>query len=868
MIGVLLMLSACALPAAPTPAPVLPQSNTQQPNGATGPQVITFGIYAFERSLYQPFVEQFNQQNLDVQVQIVLIDPVVERLIDKPWGEELARAVLSAADTTTTRYVLPEFFQADYVVNLTDFMQADASFNQADFYPMALPPTNTAPIYLLPSTVWVNTVGYNKQIWDSKGLPSPPTSLPWQEFLSLSEQLAEQQNEQPVYGFVDVTPYWHLRRAILAEGINLQTTALATVDLTARPFVAALEQTVQQARTKILLVKPRDTSGLHFDNQRRELILNGQVGMWPSADFVLIDDRVQQYGLTFEVGTLVRDSFPGQAPTVQGYLISAGTQHPDEAWRWIHFLSQQHTVDFMGYADPSIAPARRSLAERQRYFDQFAPDLATAIQRFLEEPGTPREANDSTALLQPLLEDAFFAVLNDDQSAEQVLAIAQTKFQERLIQVRATATDQPPSAPIVVATSRPATASTATRINFGVSGSLEESVRAAANQFNAEQDAVEVVIKTDPTARSISDIAVENDCFVWPAPPTAEDTVSLMDLRPFLDADATLPATAFPSAVLASMQHDGTLYGLPLHVMLPTLGVNQILLDQAGLTLPSDAQADDMLALAQQLTSGNGDQRQYGYASATGNLTDDVRFWLGRLKARLGTMNGDQLQPTLTDPQTVAAARTILTLLRDHTPHTHLTGYSQSTLQNSDQGRASIEAGQVGLWVNQFNTGLSAMPTTTFTPQVAPIPLAGVGLTTEDVGVSGLYIKVVTPHAQACWQWLVALSGGDAAVSSGSNYSLRLAARSTNTDSEQQALATLYRTALNQPAGFTPTVPLWLDPFWFYRAVDRAVQGGDLERELQEAQTLTEAHLACIQGGGQPGPCARQVDPTYEGFSQ
>jgi hypothetical protein len=56
-----------------------------------------------------------------------------------------------------------------------------------------------------------------------------------------------------------------------------------------------------------------------------------------------------------------------------------------------------------------------------------------------------------------------------------------------------------------------------------------------------------------------------------------------------------------------------------------------------------------------------------------------------------------------------------------------------------------------------------------------------------------------------------------------------------------------------------------IDYFWFFRAIDRALQGKYLERELIGAQTLTEQYLTCVRGGTPDRTCARQVDPDYRG---
>jgi len=56
-----------------------------------------------------------------------------------------------------------------------------------------------------------------------------------------------------------------------------------------------------------------------------------------------------------------------------------------------------------------------------------------------------------------------------------------------------------------------------------------------------------------------------------------------------------------------------------------------------------------------------------------------------------------------------------------------------------------------------------------------------------------------------------------------------------------------------------------VNDYWLLKAINQAAQGKNLERELAQAQDLTEQYLACVRGGGQPGLCAQQVDPDYQG---
>jgi hypothetical protein len=75
-----------------------------------------------------------------------------------------------------------------------------------------------------------------------------------------------------------------------------------------------------------------------------------------------------------------------------------------------------------------------------------------------------------------------------------------------------------------------------------------------------------------------------------------------------------------------------------------------------------------------------------------------------------------------------------------------------------------------------------------------------------------------------------------------------------------------YTNLFKQPE--LPATTPAIDYFWFFRAVDRALQGGNLDRELTEAQTLTEQHLGCVRSGGKPSACATQIDPQYQGLGE
>ena len=131
-----------------------------------------------------------------------------------------------------------------------------------------------------------------------------------------------------------------------------------------------------------------------------------------------------------------------------------------------------------------------------------------------------------------------------------------------------------------------------------------------------------------------------------------------------------------------------------------------------------------------------------------------------------------------------------------------------------------------------------------------------------------MYISARTDKQQACWTWLKYFSTSTSVV--GGLPARRSVAESDAVNQNMPGMAAVYQAyvaALDRagqlaPGGDAPGV-LSIDYYWFYRAIDQALQGKDLERELAEAQALTEQYVACVRSGSQRQACVQQADPNY-----
>ncbi|HEX9370890.1 MAG TPA: extracellular solute-binding protein, partial [Roseiflexaceae bacterium] len=529
----------------------------------------------------------------------------------------------------------------------------------------------------------------------------------------------------------------------------------------------------------------------------------------------------------------------------------------------------------------TTVPARKSVAERSRYWQKADPQIGAALKAALDSPAARR----MSGLTPPPIFDSFgfdevlVQVMHGEKTARAALAEAQRAREQRLAQQPPTS---PTPAPLVVATPIPEAAPSATTITFGApSFAVDQAGRLAAS-FNAANPDIFVAVKdispgvagqinSDTRIRPLAQVAATTDCFSFFGPLDPVAITATLDLQPLIDADPGFPSDDYPAALLAPFRQGTALHALPDAVYFRVLHYNRAAFDAAALAQPTAAWTlDDFMAAAQRLTSGAGKDRQYGFGSF-GGQTREVFFFLDRLGAAETTGSGAAQQPNFADPRVVQAVRVYLDLLRAASPHTHLQGYRRDDLR--DEAYGLITAGRVAMW---FDLGLG-LPgdmnaQSSFAHAIAPPPLGSSPITANDFFVRGLAVSAQSPQREACWAWLKYVSGGMSSLRGGFPARRSLAESDAFISQAPPGAAAIYEA---YRAAFERTLSAGgalanrdqspVDYYWFFRALDRALQGANLERELAQAQDLTRQFLICVQGGTPGGTCATRVDPDYQG---
>jgi ABC-type glycerol-3-phosphate transport system substrate-binding protein len=592
--------------------------------------------------------------------------------------------------------------------------------------------------------------------------------------------------------------------------------------------------------------------------------------------------------LPFAVGAAVYPPLPlADWSNTAAYAISAGTQHPEAAWRWLAFVGAQG--DETGSIPPGAitVPARPSVAEQQGYWETLEratslPGIAEAARAAIANP-PHRGASDRYS---QLLTITAAQVLDAGAAPTQALAAAQQRLEERRAQAPPLADASSGDAPIVVAPPRVA-APGAAPIRFHVyEWDNPQALQALADRFHQEHPDIFVqIVIVQPqqlgngqTTFSLSALAAGADCFPWSSPPHQSDLELLIDLQPLIDADRAFDLGDYPAAIVSRFQRNGGLYGLPSIIRFShVLEYNPTAFDAAGLAYPrADWTIDDFLLAAQRLTQGSGEQRSYGFASIDWQ-PEDVLYLLDRFNARPVVGSGLSLQLRFTDPQVLAATRLYIDLLQSSSPHSRISSYRHNDFV-PDTIIDLVEQGQVGMWFGALDT-MGSGAELPFQRAIASRPRGAGALGYGDYSVEGLYITANAQNPAACWEWLTYLSNDVSRMDRPDAFPARLSVAQSETflsgvppgarELYSAHLDALLRTPpeSRSPFELLADEPEGVDAYWFFRALDRALQGADLERELEEAQFITEQFMACRQGGERWRACALAVDPEYQGYA-
>ncbi len=874
----------------PTASIDTPEKQLDEPQSNPGDidtenAIITFTAYEFERSMYEPLMAQFHEQNPTITVKFVPFS--------LPSGDGALNYFRTLASTADTSLVTGRSSELGlYFRDLQPQIDVDADFRPDDFWPDALSACQDEQGRTLgvPINLFMSGIFYDEQAFQSVGLPIPQPGWTWDDFRKAVATLVIKDADGTRYGFADPT-YASVVSPLLSDHY-------LKMDGNIDPPVLAgeLQWYVDLARQDALYPMQGTAGGAAYQQAEEHWLALFQGNRPPAMWFGRLQDPIPglagisedtdpskhlaftRFGFApFPVAS--SGSILGTTPlAAQCVAISAGTQYPQAAWKWTKFLTEHRLLhDASQLAEKLIIPARASVAEATGFWTNLPQELQPAVQYGLSH-GWYQGLYAST-------EAAVYSALEQAVVEGKDLTRALTEAKTRLATTRSQVMTDPN--PLVVGTPEgsgsPSNENPVIQFFAGSTDAQEfQTLQSLVERFNHEhsdQFSVSLVTSYSPPENQgyFEGLASKFDCFVAQVDPmgaAASDVILV--LNSVLDSESPAFRQDYDPALLDRSRYKGTLYDLPLVVQPAIVAYNADLLASRGLTLPSiDWTYDDFVQQITSIATSKGTEKAFGVLPES-QAVDVPGMLFGGRKVQWLDISGNVPVARFDTPEMANSLVWLSELYRSGAVFQSATGedwWGSIT--------RAIQSGQIAYWTvlagQQNSLYYDGGQQPSFRIGIAPLPTTASNVAFDASIERGLYIARQSTHAAACWNWAKYLSeqpntwyGVPARTS--------VAASSAWENSVGVENTTVYRIALARLQG-TRMEGKWkimLLPInsWRSQAEIGARNGEEVKQLLLVAQQKANVYQACLSQQDisslkevdlreKVTSCAKQADPSW-----
>lgn len=336
----------------------------------------------------------------------VEIEPVTIRFAfpeaDQVYYEQLAQEFV-AQHPGTTIDLLPRSFRAQSplepdeadvfaedmetlyevearLLELNPFMERGTPLDLTDLYPGTLEAlTSAGRTWAIPAGIDMTVMYYNQDLFDQFGAPYPQPGWTWEDFLASATAASNPDaglfGYTAIPGHTDALVFIYQHGGSIVDNVHAPTRATfnAPPNIEALEWYRSLFQEYQVAPT------PAEARAAFSGGQYAfyQGIQNSRVAMWAMP----LSNRgglgwPMEWMMKWGMVDMPRDAGPTTLAWVEGYAISAQTDHPDDCWAWVVFLSQ--------HMHRRLAPARRSLVSSEAYEQLVGEEAAAMVASSLE----------------------------------------------------------------------------------------------------------------------------------------------------------------------------------------------------------------------------------------------------------------------------------------------------------------------------------------------------------------------------------------------------------------------------------------------------------------------------------------------------
>lgn len=332
-----------------------------QPAGVS----ISFMVFGdpAELAAYQKLVDSFSQAHPEIQVEVIQIPG------QSDYRKRLA-ADLTAGDPADVLLInyrrFAAFANAGALEPLGAYLENSSLIKETDFYPEAINAFKwRGELTCIPQNISSLVVYYNKDLFDSAGIPYPAADWMWEDFLSAAQALTKDVDHDGVIdqfgagiepSLIRLAPFiWQSNGVIVDDDSNPSTLTLdLPEDLMAAEFFVSL-QTVHH-------VVPNADEEVSEDSESR--FINGRLAMFFNSRRGVPAYR-ESAAFDWDVTALPQKDVPAGILHADAYCLPSASKNKPDAWMFIEYANSaegQTIVAASGRTVPSLISVANSPA--------------------------------------------------------------------------------------------------------------------------------------------------------------------------------------------------------------------------------------------------------------------------------------------------------------------------------------------------------------------------------------------------------------------------------------------------------------------------------------------------------------------------
>jgi raffinose/stachyose/melibiose transport system substrate-binding protein len=294
---------------------------------------------------FEEIVKEFEDQNPDIKIK-------VEAVADEPMKDKL-RVVMGGGDVPDIAFSWSGEFARMFVnsgaaLDLTSYLDSDVEWKDSFIQASLKPFESDGKNYGIPLRFNGKFFVYNKDIFDKYKLSEPAT---WDEFLIVLETLKDG-GEVPIM-LGNASPWASIHYLTGLNQKMVETEVLkkdynpSSGEFTDPGYIKALEY-LKELADKQYFVKNVNSSS-HDMASQQFLVGNGAIMYFELEEFPMVEESMQgNWGFfkmpDIENGKGSQDYITG-AP--DGFIVSSKTKHPEEAIKFLKFLTSKENAEKM-----------------------------------------------------------------------------------------------------------------------------------------------------------------------------------------------------------------------------------------------------------------------------------------------------------------------------------------------------------------------------------------------------------------------------------------------------------------------------------------------------------------------------------------